>query len=70
MMPQVREGWLILEVRGDHLGFDRAFVAVGRSALDIVVVVIIAAATEVARALVLVGTDMMSVFGHEASHIG
>jgi hypothetical protein len=70
MMPQVRECRLVLELRGDHLGFDRAFVAVGRSALDIVVVIIVAATTEVAGALVLVGTDMMSVFGHEASHVG
>lgn len=59
MMSQVREGWLILKVRGDHLRFNRAFMAVGRSALDIVVIVIVAATAEVAGALVFAGSDML-----------
>jgi hypothetical protein len=54
------EGWLALEVRGDHLRFDGAFVAMGRSSFDIFVVIVIAA-VEVTGALVFVRATMLYV---------
>jgi hypothetical protein len=56
-----REGGMVrvLVVGRNHLRLDGALVAVGRRALDIVVLVIIGAAVEVGRTLVLIGTTML-----------
>lgn len=61
MPSNVGEGRVVgvLVVRRNHLGLDGAFVAVGRSALDIIVLVLVGAAVKVGGTLVLVGTAVL-----------
>lgn len=62
MAPQVlreRCVMLVLVVRGDHLRLNGALEAVGRSAFPILIVVVVSAAIEVRRSLVLVRATVL-----------
>lgn len=69
VVPQVCEGRLALEVLGDHRRLDGSFMTMGRRSLDILIIVIVAPAVEIAGTFVFGGAAMKLISCDKLSHI-